>query len=267
MLAKLPEVLEKHLDFQDAYQPPIGFSPEEMLLLPGGYDGKPAVLKYSGRKEVFEEGQIYRWLKGKLPVPEVYFNAQVNDIYYLVVSLEKGDMLSTVALNLVKEDCLKSYGKLLRQIHEVEIKDFPFVHDRTYKLAKAAEVVQRHEAKTEYFERELKTWTPKKMLTYLKVHQDFEEDLVFCHGDVCFPNFLVDENGGLLSVLDVSGAGINDRHLDLAIGLRTLRYNFELKGWQLTNADIALFLEAYGIETIDKEKITFYILLDELTNG
>ena len=68
-------------------------------------------------------------------------------------------------------------------------------------------------------------------------------------------------------MLDVSGAGINDRHLDIAIALRTLRYNFELAGWSFTQKEIDYFLMCYGIKKLDMDKITFYILLDELTNG
>ena len=82
-----------------------------------------------------------------------------------------------------------------------------------------------------------------------------------------FANFMVDDALNLTAILDVSGAGINDRHLDLAIGLRTLRYNFELKNETLTQKDIQLFLETYGLKHIDMNIITFYILIDELTNG
>ena len=84
---RLPEVIAKHLDWTDAKKSPIGYSPEEIIILPHGYDGKPAVLKYSKRIEVYEEGVIYTWLKGKLPVPDVYVNIEVDGIYYLIVHL------------------------------------------------------------------------------------------------------------------------------------------------------------------------------------
>ena len=266
-MCDLPAELRAHLDLQQAYEPPIGFSMEKMLLLPGGYDGQPAVLKYSERFEVYEEGEIYRWLEGKLPVPKVYLNQKIGDLYYLVVSLEAGHMLSDFVGRLTKPACLKLFASLLAQIHQVDTRGFPFRHGKKEKLAKARRTVLNHEAKTQYFERELQGYRPEDILAYLEAHQDFEEDLVFTHGDVCFPNFLYHDDLSLASVLDVSGAGINDRHLDLAIGLRTLRYNFEQVGDQLTKQDIQLFLETYGLQTIDIKKITFYILLDEITNG
>lgn len=266
-MMKLPEAITRLLDFEDSYQPPIGFSPEEMYLLPYGYEGQPCVLKYSSRIEVYEEGLIYEWLEDKLPVPEVYLNICIDNINYLVVSLEEGRMLSQKALELSKEEVLTFYGQLLRQIHEVDITGFPLNHGKAYKINKAKETVMKHEAKTQYFERELQDKTPEALMKKIEELQDFEEDLVFSHGDVCFPNFMVDDHGKLKAVLDVSGAGINDRHLDIAIGLRTLRYNFELRNEQLTKEDIQLFLEAYGMDKIDMHKITFYILIDELTNG
>lgn len=262
----LPPELLKHLDFNEAKRPPIGYSGDEMWLLPQGYDGKPAVLKYAKRIEVYEEGIIYEWLKGKLPVPKVYFNQKIGDTYYLVTELVAGTMLSDTSLSLSKQETLTLYGRLLRKIHEVDVSDFPCDHGRAYKLAKVKKIVTNNEVKTQYFERELQGQEPHDLYQYLVSHQNFKEDLVFCHGDVCFPNFIY-RDAKLAAVIDVSGAGINDRHLDLAIGLRTLRYNFELIGQQLTKQDIAFFLDAYGIQKLDMEKIKFYIILDELTNG
>lgn len=262
----LPESITKLLDFTDAYPPKIGFSPETMYLLPQGYKGKPCVLKYSSRKEVYEEGMIYQWLKDKLPVPEVYFNEKIGDIYYLIVSLVEGEMLSETFQTMTKKECLIEYGKLLSKIHQVNTKNFPFQHGKSYKMEKVKQTVCNHEVKTQYFERELQGKDPKQLWDYLLKHQNFDEDLVFSHGDVCFPNFIY-KNHQLQAVIDVSGAGINDRHLDLAIALRTLRYNFEMIGGTLTQEDIQIFLESYGYKKVDMDKITFYIVLDEMTNG
>ena len=71
----------------------------------------------------------------------------------------------------------------------------------------------------------------------------------------------------LASIIDVSGAGIEDRYLDLAIALRTLRFNFEMIHQQLTQEDILSFCQIYGIEELDDFKLKYYIYLDELTNG
>ena len=262
---ELPLPISAQLDLSEAKLPPIGFSPEKMYLIRHGYHGRDVVLKYSSRPEVYEEGEIYRWLKGKLPVPEVLINQKIVDDYYLLVSYEKGVMMQEDIFSDGKKEGIIRYAKLIRQIHQVDMTGFPFVHDLSYKLAKVKETVARHEAKEQYFEREYQGWSPEKMLARLESLSGFQEDLVFCHGDVCMPNFLY-EGHQLTAVLDVSGAGINDRYLDLSIALRTLRYNLEGLGWTLTQADVDLFLRTYDYP-FDKQRFEFYLILDELMNG
>lgn len=258
----IPETLKKHLDFTDAKKPPIGYSPETMFLLPNGYDGKPCVLKYSTRIEVYKEGKIYEWLQGKMPVPQVYFNKKIGDIYYLIVEYVDGEMLSETFKKWTKKETIDFYAKLLKQIHSLDVTSFPFNHDLDYRLKK----INVNEAKTQYFERELQGKDPQEMYDYLVSHKDFEKDIVFCHGDVCFPNFMM-KNDELRALIDVSGAGLNDRYLDIAIALRTLRFNFEVKNESLTQQDVSDFCLVYGIKKLDEFKLKYYIYLDELTNG
>ena len=261
----LPTCIQDRLDLSEAKLPPIGFSPENMYLIKHGFEGKDVVLKYSSRFEVYEEAKIYQWLKGKLPVPEVLFCEKIEDIYYLVVSYEKGVMMQEDIFLDGKENGIVRYAQLIAKIHQVDPTGFPFQHDLAYKLKKVRDTVSKHEAKTQYFEREYRNWSPEKMLLRLESLSGFEEDLVFCHGDVCMPNFLYDHHE-LSAVLDVSGAGINDRYLDLSIAIRTLRYNLEATNQTMTKQDVQLFLDTYGY-SFDKRRFEFYLILDELMNG
>lgn len=261
----LPELILNQLDLSEAQLPPIGFSPEKMYLIKHGYQGRDVVLKYSSRPEVYEEAKIYQWLKGKLPVPEVLFCEQIDGVNYLLVSYEKGVMMQDDIFSDGKEKGIILYAQLIAEIHRVDPAGFPFRHDLAYKLNKVRETVAKHEAKTQYFEREFKNWSPEKMLERLESLNGFNEDLVFCHGDVCMPNFLYDHHQ-LSAVLDVSGAGINDRYLDLAIAIRTLRYNLEAINQTMTKQDVKLFLDTYGYP-FDKQRFEFYLILDELMNG
>lgn len=262
MVENLPQALREKLDFTDAKKPPIGYSPETMYLMPYGYEGKPCVLKYSKRMEVYKEGMIYAWFKDKMPVPNVYFNEKIEDTYYLVVELIDGEMLSETFQRWSKGETIKFYANLLKQIHTLNVEDFPFNHDLKYRLDK----INVSEAKTQYFERELHGKSPQEMYDFLVEHQIFEKDLVVCHGDVCFPNFMMKDEK-LAALIDVSGAGINDRYLDIAIALRTLRYNFEMINESLTQKDVSDFCFIYGIKKLDEFKLKYYIYLDELTNG
>lgn len=250
------------LNFTDAYPPKIGFSGDEMLFLPQGYKGQPCFLKKGSRKEILDEALIYEWLQGKLPVPKVYLKGYDGNCYYSVVSFEKGEMMQEAFLSSSKQEVIVAFAKLLSTIHAVSYEGLPVNHDLASKIKKVQGILARNEVKTQYFEPELKHLSPSELYARLTHLQGFEEDLVLTHGDVCFPNFLY-HNQTLSCVLDVGGMGVNDRHLDLAIGLRTLRYNVG----ELTSQDLSLFIETYGIKALDKKKIEFYIYLDELTNG
>lgn len=251
-----------NLDYTDAYPPKIGFSGDEMYFLPHGYDGKPCFLKKGNRKEILDEALIYEWLEDKLPVPKVYLKGFDGKYYFSVVEVVAGKMMQEDVSNLSRDDIIVLFGKLIATIHRIDPTGLPVNHNRDYKMAKVKQTVMHHQAKPQYFERELRDVSPLELYSRMLSLSLFEEDLVLCHGDVCFPNFLL-KNHQLVSVLDVGGMGLNDRHLDLAIGLRTLRYNLG----DLTHQEQQLFFDAYGISNIDYKKIEFYIYLDELTNG
>ena len=48
-------------------------------------------------------------------------------------------------------------------------------------------------------------------------------DLVVCHGDACLPNFLADPDSlQVTGMIDVGRLGVADRHLDLALAVRSM---------------------------------------------
>ena len=71
-----------------------------------------------------------------------------------------------------------------------------------------------------------------------------EETLI--HGDYCLPNILLD-NWRFTGFIDVGGAGIADRHIDLLWGVWTLKFNLGSARWS------DLFMDAYGRDRIDPD--------------
>lgn len=72
---------------------------------------------------------------------------------------------------------------------------------------------------------------------------EYENDIVFCHGDWCLPNALVRDDV-IVGAIDWSGGGWADRRFDLATALWTIRYN--VGDDPAREAYLRAFLQAYG---------------------
>jgi len=82
-----------------------------------------------------------------------------------------------------------------------------------------------------------------------------EEELAFTHGDYCLPNVItvVPRLGG---VIDWDHAGLADPYVDLASCIWSLKYNYGERDSK--DRWIPLFLEVYGLDALDDEKLGFY---------
>ncbi len=259
---KLPDQL-KEIDLTKMKKAPIGFSGDEVYLVDDGYQGKDVVIKISNKVEVYHEGENFKWLKDYVKVPKVYFNELIDDKYYLVMEKLPGVMFQELFESIPLGELVIKYAKLLKQFHEINYQGLPFNHDLNHKIDKAHHRVITNQIKTEYFENEIKDFTGKQVYDLMIKNMPAEEDLVLCHGDVCLPNIMMDKNS-LSGFIDIDGIGVCDRYLDIAIALRSLRYNFKLYGHNFEHQYIELFKETYGIKEPDCNKIKFYFLLDEL---
>ena len=94
-------------------------------------------------------------------------------------------------------------------------------------------------------------------LAYLEKNAPAVGAPVFCHGDCCLPNIFID-GSGVSGFLDLGRAGTDSIWRDLALCVRSLRYNLGEAGERCVNA----LFDALGIAK-DAGMIRYYILLDE----
>lgn len=258
VLHKIP-----NLNTQNAKAAPIGFSGDQVFLIEEGYQSKDVVVKISDYFDVIEEAKNFEWLQQYTKVPKIYATGCIEKKYYIVMEKLPGVMFQEVFATMPLHEIVVQYACLLKQFHQIDYRGIPYNHDLQYKLKVVKENIKTNKVRPQYFERELQQMDSQsmyhKMLEYKR-----EEELVLCHGDFCFPNIIID-NGELSGYVDIMGLGVCDRYLDVAIAMRSLRYNFELYGHVFTEQYQTLFLNTYGIEKIDMDKVIFYILLDELT--
>jgi len=204
--------------------------------------------------ETIREQEMYGWLKGKLPVPEIICQCFENGVDYLLIEKAKGIMLESECYSNNPEQLVKLAAEGLKLLWSVPILKCPFDASIESKLKKAKEQIHKgmkvcvdKNIYTEGFNNE------RDVYEYL-VSNIPKEDKVLTHGDYCFNNYFA-ENNQVSAFIDMGRGGIGDRYQDIALCVR------ELMDYEKTYTEL---LFSYLNMKPDYEKIRYYILLDEL---
>jgi aminoglycoside phosphotransferase len=245
----------------------IGMSGAEVycVVAPGQ---SPRYLKAASGPRVVElraERDRLAWLHRRLPVPAIHGWAEQGDVTegegraWLLLEEAPGLMACDPAAESDPLRLVRLLAEGLRQMHGVPIGDCPFDTRLDYRLAQAAWVIGAGLADEQAIRESLGVGAVE-LLRRLVATRPAEPaaDLVFTHGDYCLPNVLLDPALAHVSAyLDWGRAGVADRYQDLAIGARSVRYNLGAE-WE------PRFLAAYGLDTLDLERLAWYETLDEL---
>lgn len=231
--------------------------PELSVYLKVGETGKVSNLA--------RERDVLRWLDGKFPVPRVIGYECYGPNEALLISEISGvpgsDQIS--APPATEETIIafaRSAAAALRRLHELPVGNCPFdmrLDARFERSRKSIELELLSETNTE-FAAEHGGMTPSDVYNDMVARRPDSEDLVFTHGDPCMPNIIV-QNGGMAGVIDLDGAGVADRYVDIAIFFRSFHRNSRIP-IDLEN----VFLEGYGIDSLDPWKMEYYKTLDDL---
>jgi aminoglycoside phosphotransferase len=258
LTTSLPLLLSKH-----PHTPILtGWSGAECYYL----HGLAAYLKISpsdGPSNLAHEKEVLEWLRGKLPVPKVLgFERADHKQFILLSGIEGPPGSEYIAGNLEKpaliEEFVSSSARAMRQIHDLPIDNCPFAQDIDIKLAAALDNIRRGFVDEGDFDNENMGRTALEIYHELVEKKPLVEDLVFTHGDFCLPNYMV-LDGEVSGFIDFDRGGVADRYQDIALFLRSFAFNAEIP---IDVNDI--FCRAYGIDSLDEEKIYYYRLLDEL---
>ena len=96
---------------------------------------------------------------------------------------------------------------------------------------------------------------------YLFKNAPASDEFVLCHGDYCLPNVFVGDDGQVSGFLDLGHCGALERWNDVALCLRSLKYNASFYSTSPDRA-ISAFKEALEMP-INDFKTDYYVLLDE----
>ncbi len=223
------------------------------------------VLKISPKnEESLNEVAVLLFLRGKLPVPDVIGWECEGEKVYLLTSRVKGEMACAPRYRRHPEELIFALADILKRMWSVDVAGLSACTlERRLSLAE-----QRvRSGQVEIGNTEPQTWrefsTPARLLDWLQKNRPKEEELVFSHGDFCLPNILL-KDYGLSGLIDLGLGGVAEKWSDLALLWRSLRDNFGGKyggEWAPIHPD-RLF-DALSLAP-DREKIRYYLLLDEL---
>lgn len=219
-------------------------------------------LKTDRGEALHREYEVLRWLGGKLPVPEVKYWGKAAGVAFLLTREIVGHMACECPEDILVdpyENMVKLLAEGLRMLQSVEINGCPFNNTLDKKLAAALYNTENNLVDTDDFEDNNTFDTPMDLYRWLTANRPPEE-LCFTHGDYCLPNIFIDEKR-VTGFIDLGDAGVADKWQDIALCVRSLRYN--LRNTENKERYIDLFFEYLGIAP-DLEKINYYILLDEL---
>jgi aminoglycoside phosphotransferase len=252
---ELPSVIAERIEGASVVRDRQGCSACEVWRLE--YEGQTARYLKIGpaglARSVKGEAERLCWLSKHLTVPEVLAIEQYEGSDYLLMAALPGIDMVKARSSYEIERLVSLYAEGLRTIHSVPIGECPFDMSPERLVSEARiNIAQGNTAILE----QMATWnlTAEAGLSTLSCPlPHLGDDPVLLHGDYCVPNVIVDQ-GQLSGFIDLDWSGVGDRHWDLACARNSINRNFG-KAW------LALFLDLYGREQVDVDRIDWFVRL------
>lgn len=210
---------------------------------------------FSAEEGLAKESDVYTWLLGKMPVPEVKFLTINEGVEYLCMTEMPGKPLEAYQQVWTDELMVIRYAYALKQLHALPLDgNIPYwpLEDR---LRVAQVRLQERAIDEDDIDPQFKHLSLQDLFEEMMKLNPGDLDEVCTHGDYCFDNLLFDGDA-LSGLIDMGRGGRGDRYQDLAIAARTVREAFGEKM-------LGLFFSSYGLNNPSAEKLRFYRMLDE----
>ncbi|MDQ1512065.1 MAG: kanamycin kinase [Actinomycetota bacterium] len=206
-----------------------------------------------------DEGERLRWARPCLPVPEVIDSGSDAEVDWLLTSALDGTDATRHSWLADPARIVPAFAGALAAFHSAApVDSCPFDFTAATALEHVRGRIRDGVAQPADLHPEHQHLTLERALAELERLASDHEDLVVCHGDYCFPNVLLDADGGVTGYVDVAELGVADRWCDIAVGAWSVTWNVG-PGWE------DLFYEAYGVQP-DRERVAFYRLLYDLAS-
>lgn len=254
----LPYEIMKQIDTTSGKEVHIGKSKSRVFR----YRGKNNHFYYlkisnleSIKKEILHEVQVINWLSQKnINTAKVKSVVSTDAQLFFLMSEIPGESLAQLASKIYPKECMRIGASFLKTLHSIDINQCPFNQKLKVMKKRALQNIENNVVDKSDFDLENRG----KSIAHLfsEIDWDLKEDLVFTHGDFCFPNIIC-QNGEVNGVVDLGRAGLADRYQDIALFLRSFKTN-------VGEPDINAFLQHYElIDKIDAVKISLFKKIDE----
>ena len=280
LLSELPDSIREKVSGKDFRIDDLGKSGSKIFLFddcvlkcePRILENCPDADPAGAKAALFLEDQdktveVMRYLKGKLPVPEVLAYEKDEKYRYLLMSRIPGKVACDPYYMEHPKEMIRVLSDALKLLWSVDISDCPRKQDLDAVLAEAKyrvehDLVDVSDAEPETFgedgfkdAEELLSWLMENKPSY---------EPVLTHGDFCLPNIFI-KDGKLSGFIDLGNTGTGDKWMDIALCYRSLKHNADGTWGGKVYPDIRpeVLFEELGIKP-DWDRINYYILLDEL---
>ncbi|MEC3909053.1 APH(3')-I family aminoglycoside O-phosphotransferase [Sphingobium sp. CR2-8] len=226
-----------------------------------GKTGAPDLFLKHGQSsvadDITDEMVRLRWLERHIPVPAVEGFVATQDEAWLLMTAMPGRTAYQLleAQSDARAGIVDALATFLRRLHAIPVSACPFTSDHTYRLAKAREQIDAGMVEEDDFDDEREGWTAEQVWEAMQRLLPMPSDAVVTHGDFSLDNILMLE-GEVVGCIDAGRVGIADRYQDLAILWSCLgEFDPSLQERLLTQ---------YGVTELDRRKLQFHLMLDEL---
>ena len=211
--------------------------------------------------------EMMMWHEGKLPVPRVICCEKDSEYQYLLMSRMPGKM-SCDSYYMERPGLLvRTLAEAIRMLWSVDLSGCPRDRNLETELKEAECRVEKGLVAID--STEPSTFgdggfkDPEELLIWLENNKP-GYDPVLSHGDFCLPNLFMDGDR-FSGFIDLGSSGAGDKWRDIALCYRSLKHNAEgfYGGRVYPGIDAGMLFDELRIKP-DKEKIRYYILLDEL---
>lgn len=217
--------------------------------------------------EAENEVSMLKWLRGKIPVPNIIEHICENGYSYILMNKCAGKMACDPYFMERPWQQVELLAEALHSLWSVDITDCPCKWPLKRRLELAENNINHN--RVDIDDAEPDTFgsngfrDPEALLHWLKENQP-EERETLCHGDFCLPNIFLSDNG-VAGMIDLGRCGVSDPWQDIALCYRSLAHNYSgiYHGRSYAGFEPHMLFDALEIQP-DSDRIRYYRLLDEL---